>query len=186
MASGDLTGLETVKAYLKIQDADTTTDELLGTLISAASDFIQGVLNRTFAAADYVQRYNGNGVALMVAADYPILSVASVTLNGIPISPALDDISAGYVFDADAIYLRGFLFPKGIQNVVLSYRAGFVSIPLAVADACAMLVAKKYKYLDRIGHLSKVLAGETISYEKSDLTDEIKSILRNYAKVVPV
>ncbi len=186
MAANDLTTVENVKAYLKIKTEDTTSDALLALLVTAASDFIQNILNRTFAAADYVQRTNGNGVEVMLAADYPILTVASVSINGVGIPAAANDTAVGYVFGEDAIYLRGFKFSKGVKNVVLSYRAGYNATPPTVADCCATLVSKKFKYLDRIGHVSKILAGETVTYEKSDLTDELKSVLRNYAKVVPI
>lgn len=185
MAENDLTTIANVKAYLRIKVADTTSDALLGVLITAASDYIQNILNRTFKAANYVQRSNGNNVDIMVASDYPLVSVSSVTVNGVTIPAAPSEAAPGYFFDEDAIYLRGFKFTKGVRNVVLSYNAGYAATPPVVADCCTVLVAKKFKYLDRIGHLSKILAGETVTYERSDLTDELKSVLRNYAKVVP-
>ena len=124
MASEDLTDLETVKKYLRINAADTTSDALLAILISAASDFIQNILNRTFAAKVYTQRSNGNGVNVMLAGDYPILSVTSVSVDGRAILAAPSDTSAGYIFDDDAVHLRGDRFTKGVKNVVMTYRAG--------------------------------------------------------------
>ncbi|CAK0739938.1 conserved hypothetical protein [Gammaproteobacteria bacterium] len=186
MAANDLTDLANVKAYLRIKTEDTTSDALLALLITAASDYIQNILNRTFKAADYVQRSNGNNADIMVASNYPIISVSGVIVDGVTIPAAPSEAAPGYLFDKDAIYLRGFKFTKGVKNVVLSYNAGYSATPPVVADCCATLVGKKFKYLDRIGHLSKILAGETVTYERSDLTDELKSVLRNFAKVVPI
>jgi hypothetical protein len=186
MAANDLTTTENVKTYLKIKTEDTTSDALLAILVTAASDYIQNILNRTFKATDYVQKCNGNGVGVMLASDYPVLSVAKVSINGVEIPAATSDTSNGYIFDEDGIHLRGFVFSKGVKNVILSYRAGYEVTPPIVADVCALLVTKKFKYLDRIGHVSKILAGETVTFERSDLTDELQSVLRNYAKVIPV
>lgn len=184
MASEDLTDLETVKKYLKIKEPDTSSDEVLAILITAVSDYVQGQLNRIFSVASYVQRSNGNGRDFMLFAEIPIVSVESVTVDGREIPEAIDERASGYVVDANGVYLRGSVFTRGVKNVVLTYSAGFETIPPAVADCATLLAAKKFKYLDRIGHVSKILAGETVTFEKSDVTDELRSVLRNYMKVV--
>lgn len=185
MADKDLTTLATVKQYLRIDAAETDFDALLESLISAASSFIQGILGREFKAADYTQTENGTGAGHMVAFAFPVISVTSVKIDGRDIPPAANQVSAGFIADEFAFHLRGFRFTKGVQNVEIKYRAGYETIPESIDNCCCELVAKKYKYRDRIGHLSKILQGETITYEKSDLTEEMKSILRNFAKVVP-
>lgn len=113
------------------------TDPLLERLISACSTFVQSWLNRTIAAADYTETRNGTGTPSMAFDNFPVLSVASLTLNGIAVPPrpplgagssgvyTFNGAPGGYVFSDDAIMLSGSIFCRGWQNVVVSYAAGY-------------------------------------------------------------
>ena len=59
MATGDLTTLATMKAYLSPPLVTTTDDALLSRLVTAASGFIQSWLNRAIASASYSETRNG-------------------------------------------------------------------------------------------------------------------------------
>lgn len=184
--SNDLTTLANVKGYLGLTDNVQARDDLLQRLITACSMFIESILNRTFAIADYTEQRNGNNADTMVARYYPVTDVSSIAIDGVEIEAAPSNTEAGYIFDQDGFYLRGYLFTKGIKNVVITYTSGYEETPADIEDMCIELVAKKFKYKDRIGHVSKSLAGETVSFERYDLTKDMKSILRNYQSVVPV
>lgn len=181
----ELTTLAKVKEYLGIPDATTDDDALLTRLVTAASDYIETLLNRSFASAQYVQTENGNGRDTIVAADYPVRSVTSLTIDGRAIPEATSPTAAGYQFDEDGFYLRGYTFTRGVRNVVITYAAGYDTTPPAVEDVAITLVAEKYKYMGRVGEVSKNLGGQIVTFKPSDMTDELKNILRNYQKVVP-
>jgi hypothetical protein len=70
--------------------------------------------------------------------------------------------------------------------VIINYSAGFASTPPDVEGVCIDLVCRKWKDRDRIGLVSKAIAGETTMFSKTDLTDEFKSLLRQYQKVTPI
>ncbi|HUO11399.1 MAG TPA: phage head-tail connector protein, partial [Caulobacteraceae bacterium] len=80
MAAGDLTDLDTVKCWLGV--STTTTDGLLGGLITAVSAFIVNYLGRQILSGDYVETYRGNGQSLMLLRGFPITAVASVAFAG--------------------------------------------------------------------------------------------------------
>jgi len=181
----DLTTLADVKAWLKI--TGTTDDALLAKMITGASAFIESWTSRTIALTPYTETRDGHGGFSMLTRNYPIASVASVTIDNKPVPLAANNTQPGYLFDDIAVYLQqGYRFAPGRQNIVISYTAGYAAVPSDIAMCCWELVAKKYRERDRIGQTSKTLGTETMAFTASDLTNETRNILRNFNKVVPV
>lgn len=135
----------------------SVTDPILQRLISAVSGYIQAWLNRTIANADYVELRNGIGGSRMLTKQFPITSVAGVTVNGLPIqarptlAPVMTYVSAGgYVFDDLSVMLSGYCFWPGYQNVTLEYAAGFL-----IADEAQRIPADPGPYtLTTLAHWS--------------------------------
>ena len=180
MAQGDLTTLANVKAWMGITSTDH--DAVLTRLISAASNYIQSWLNRDLFAADCTERFDGTGTAMLVLPNYPVQSVTSVKVNGVVV-PAGTDSSDGYFYNTDGIKLRGYRFERGVSNVLVSYRGGFESIPAELEQATIELVSLRHKERERIGIVSKGLAGETITYTQRDFTASIKTVLSQFKRV---
>lgn len=187
MAAGpnDLTTLANVKSWLNV--STTTDDTLLQRLLSAASGYIQAWCNRVFAEASYTDTFNGKDKTKQMLGNYPVLSVTSVTVDANVIPPSTAVTVPGFVNDIYSVMLRDYWFCRGIQNVVISYTAGYATIPLEVEQACIELVALRYRERQHIGEVSKTAGGaETVSYSQKDMSDGIKTILGNYKKVVPL
>lgn len=180
----DLTTLANVKAWMGL--TGNQDDALLSRLIAAASAYIETWTNRTFAAKQYSEVRDGTGGQRLVFADYPVTAVASVVVNGNPIPASPTPSDAGYRFDSIRLMLTGYQFSRGLGNVELTYTAGYASIPPEIEQACIELVALRYKERDRIGHQSKSLAGETVTFMIRDFPDSVRTILANYRKVVPL
>lgn len=182
----DLTTLANVKAWMGLPADNTDDDVLLNRLISSASAFIQTWLNRSFASQAYNEARDGTGGARMMFADYPVTAVSSVVVDGLSIPASPDVMSPGYRFDDKTIMLNGFIFGRGMNNVQLSYTAGYAATPLEIEQACIEMISLRYKERDRIGHQSKSLAGETVTFFIKDMPDSVRTILNNYRKVVPL
>jgi hypothetical protein len=182
---GDLTTLATTKAWLGIPTG-TTEDTLLNRLITAASGFIQSWLNRQLLSASYTETRDGHGGPTMVFANYPVTAVASVTVDGVAIPAAASVLANGYRFTGTMISLAGYLFTRGTGNVTLVYTAGYAAVPSEIEQACLELIGYKYKERDRIGHESKSLAGEVVTFITKDMPEPVKAILKNYRKVAPI
>ncbi len=75
LAANALTSLNRVKAYTRISTSNTTHDDLIKHLINEASDRIERLTNRKFAAADYRQWLNGDGEGRLVVPYYPIIYI---------------------------------------------------------------------------------------------------------------
>jgi hypothetical protein len=184
MAEGDLTTLANVKAWFAPPLTAAVDDALLARLIAAASGFIVSWLGRDLASRDYAEIRDGTGGVRLAFANTPVTAVASVAIDGVAIPPAPDALKPGYVFSATQLYLRGRVFTRGTQNVTLAYTAGYAAIPAEIEQACIELVALRYKERDRIGHVSKSLAGETVAFSQKDMSDDIKTALLAYKSVV--
>jgi len=187
MAVNDLTTLANVKAWLKLPaTANTDLDPLLLRLISAASAFIQTALDRTFAVTAYTESRDGKGTTVMLLKDYPVISVTAVTVDAMPVPPAADCTKPGFVFGEKSVGLNGYKFTRGLHNVQISYSSGYATVPLEIEQVAIDLIAKKYKGMSRIGLRSEVLNQQTTYFDVQDINDEIKSVLKQYAKVVPL
>jgi Phage gp6-like head-tail connector protein len=191
MAFGDLTNLADVKAWLQVgQNPFPDTDDLLlSRLITAASGFIESWLGRQIASADWLEMRDGSGGQLLAFANFPVSSVLSLSIDGIDIPPAPDDggFGAGYSFTPTELALRGYVFTRRAQNVIVTYTAGYAATPPDISQACIELVCQRYRERSRIGEMSKALStGETIRYSQQDMSEDIKTLLSQYRAAAPV
>ena len=189
MAFGDLTTLAEVKAWLQTgHNAFPVTDDgLLTRLITAASQYIQSWLSRPIALAGYFEVRDGTGGEALQFACFPVVEVQSLTIGDQAIPRAASTRAAGYAFSPMQLFVRGYRFIRGVQNVAFSYTAGYPSIPPDIAQACIELVALRYRERTRIGEVSKSLGGaETVTYAQKDLSDAIKTLLQQYRMVIPI
>jgi hypothetical protein len=191
MAHGDLTTLADVTAWLQTgqNPFPVVDDALLTRLITAASQFIQSWLQRQIAVSDWSETRDGNGGQRMAFANFPVSAVLSLSIDGIAIPPAPADggFGAGYVFSPTELALRGYVFSRRAQNVVVTYTAGYPSVPADIAQACIELVAQRYRERTRIGEVSKaMMSGETVTFSQKDMSDDVKTLLTQYRAVAPV
>lgn len=185
MAAGDLVSLQDVELWLNIKAANAD-ESILPRLITAASRYIEAWLSRIIASTVFSESRNGPGGASMLFADYPVTAISSLSVGGVNIPASPDGIQAGYVFDVRAIYLIGYIFAPGFQNVKITYTAGYTTIPSDLAQACIELVALRYRERGRIGEVSKSIQGETISYSQKDIPASVSTILEQYKKRITV
>jgi hypothetical protein len=170
LTQSNMTTLSNVKAYLGIPNSDTNADALLNTLIGAASQFIVSECQRYFDAQQYQELRDSVGAQpRIVTLGYPLVSVASVTLDGVNIPPASSGAWPynGYLFGQWDIEVFGYAWTcNGRKNVKLVYTAGFATLPNDLVEACTELAALKYIQKGRIGQGgSKSIAGQSISFK---------------------
>jgi hypothetical protein len=190
MAFGDLTTLGDAKLWLRTgQNAFPDTDDaLLTRLVTAASQFIQSWLNRQVASGDWQEVRDGTGGQRLSFANTPVSAVLSLSIDGIAIPPAPPGggFDAGYVFSPTELALRGYVFTRRAQNVVVAYTAGYAVTPPDIAQACIELVCQRYRERTRIGETARAIGGnETVTYTQKDMSDDVKLLLSQYRVVAP-
>jgi len=114
-----LTSLINVKAALHI----TTTDDdaLLESLINRISAAVESYCKRKFKARDYTEKYDGDGTSILFLKQYPVNSVSSLKIG----ESVLDTSSYVIYSDEGKIRLKYSVFSEGIQNVEITYNAGY-------------------------------------------------------------
>src|SRR6266403_3402012 len=190
MAYGDLTTLAEVKAWLQTgqNPFPATDDALLTRLITAASEFVQNWLGRQIAAADWLAMRDGTGGQLLAFANIPVTAILSLSIDGLMIPPASADggFGAGYIFTPTELALRGYVFTRRPQNVIVTYTAGYATAPPDIAQAAIELVCQRYRERSRIGEVSKALGGgETVTFSQKDMSEDVKTALLQYRVAAP-
>lgn len=190
MAIGDLCALADVKAWLQTgqNPFPATDDALLSRLITAASQFIQTWLNRQIAAADWLEIRDGTGGRRLALANFPVVAVLSLTIDGLAIPPASagGGYGAGYSFTATELAVHGYVFTRRAQNVIVTYTAGYAATPPEIAQACIEMVCRHYRERSRSGETSKGMGGgETVAFAQKDIPDAVKAILLPYRAAAP-
>lgn len=180
----DLTSIANVKLWLGVSSA--ADDTLLTRLVSGVSAWIQEWLGRTIASGSYTETLNGNGKTVLAFANYPVTAVASVTVDGVAIPARTVIGGSGYTFDKEFIYLDGYCFTSGHQNVVVQYTAGYSAVPADLEQAAIELIALRYRDKDRIGVSSKSIGPEHTTFFMKDFPDDVANVLWSYKRVVPV
>jgi hypothetical protein len=122
----DLTNLVSVKAWLNISNSNS--DMILGSLITAASRLVSADLARpSLLPRQCAERIDGRGNSRLYLRDWPVLAVESLvigkrTINeGYQLQPA-DPAPPGR---PQAIDLCDHIFPRGRQNIAITYQAGY-------------------------------------------------------------
>jgi hypothetical protein len=177
--------LITVQQAREFCNGKPESDAVFATLAKGVSDAVESYMSVNVLAKDYAQKFNGAGKTKLFLTNRPVNSVASLTINGRPIPPSTGDGVAGYVADSNQIYLTGYTFEKGVQNVHVSYNAGLATVPYDLEMACLKWVSFLYKEMPREGQSSKTLAGETVTYTVTDLPASVRAILDAYRNRIP-
>jgi len=184
VAAGDLTDVDRVKALL----GATASDGTIAILIAEASDYLTSQLSRVIVSTAVVDQYDGRNNLVLTLRRWPIISVASVVIDGVTIPQSTGaNVSGWYVCAIREIAMRGqYSFSRGFGNVVVTYTAGYAAdaIPAKFTRGCESLVMHWFRQLDRIGQASKVVAGETVAFSLG-MPDDVKRLIAIEQDVVP-
>jgi hypothetical protein len=171
------------------------SDALLQRLIDAVSYFIQNYITRTIALQTYVETRNGLGQTQITTKNSPIVGVTGVTVNGltIPLRPPLTQQSvstqygrSGYSFDDTRVYLDGFYFCRGNQNIVINYSAGFATTPPDIEQAAIDMIGEWFRYMSRIGKVAEGIEGQTITFSVAQIPPRALAVLNVYNQRAPI
>jgi hypothetical protein len=128
MAVGDLTTLSNVLGWRTPVIAPGADTAQIKREITAASHAILRYLQRdTLGVREYVETRNGYNTQGMQTKNYPIQKINALTVGPTIVKPPVNLNGYGFVFEADTgmLYLRGYVFPLGFQNITIDYWAGF-------------------------------------------------------------
>lgn len=185
-APDDLCTLADLKAWLPNQG--NNDDATLQNLITNASLQVLQFINRPHILASVLgtltETYDGNDSDRLLPHQFPLIAVTGVSIDGIPIQPATSPTVAGFLWDSRRVLLRGFRFCRGVQNVQLSYTAGYSSVPLDLRQAAIEAFALAYRQRVHIGEKSNSMSGQvTIAFDMSDVPPRSMSVFSQYRRL---
>jgi Phage gp6-like head-tail connector protein len=191
-----LTTLDTLKARLKIDLADTTDDAQLTRFLKHVSTRFERECNRKFdRLEDATDEFPANASDLVVAR-YPLESVSTFELKTSETAgwTALENVD--YLLrPGGVIRLRGILGSES-QLLRVTYTGGYVlpadtatpeqtPLPDDLEQACVEQAAFWYQRRDQLGIVNFSGEGGTLKLnEKADLLPQVQSVLRKYTRIV--
>lgn len=150
--------LADIKSFLKI--TDTTLDTILESWINEASSEIEWRIDNKVVSQSVTEILDGSGDVRIYPRYTPIVQISTASsptstdiLNAIQkrVDPAsawtniLTDST--HVFtnqDWNYIELYTEVFPYGVQNIKLQYKAGYATVPADLWKVCLEMVAQTY------------------------------------------
>lgn len=210
---GPLTTLDKVKRWLDIPTSSDNADGLLEDLIASTSELIG-----RFCARDnlgevisYVETYWRPPGAFstqtrgprIVLNHWPVVALQSVNLAGQNISIITNPLapvnqSGAFVEnDGRTLSLLFLAWPPTNLPIVVSYTSGYDAaatvtaggIPPGLTQACNQWIGEVYKSKDWIGYRSKVLAGESVTYDTGKdfgMSPRTLAMIQPYRNRIPV
>lgn len=184
----DLVVLATdVKPYLFQGQTVTTWDTVLGVIISAVSQAIRKEVGCEISAATITGEYaSGNGTSLLDLDLWPITAVTSVEdTDGYTYDEGAD---YDFVIDEGGFHLRrlGDVWAAGVKNYIISYTAGYATLPADIKLVCLEAIARKWKTVrdSGWGESSRSHPDGSVSHSNTDgeLTDAQREVLAKYKR----
>ncbi len=185
-APDDLCTLAELKGWLPNQG--NNDDATLQNLITNGSLQVLQYLNRPHILASVLGTINevqdGNDSDRLLPRNFPVISVSSVSVDGNPIPQAGAPWLSGFLWDGRRILLRGFTFSRGVQNVQISYAAGYLMVPLDLKQAALEAFALAYRQRTHIGERSNSMSGQvTLAFDMSDVPPRAMNVFSQYRRL---
>lgn len=172
-APSDLVTLAALKRWLAIASSDD--DDVLAQLVTDTSRAIASLLSRpALLPTSVTEVLDGTGQASLMLRCWPVTAIASCTIDGNPLAAATAT-GAGYMLDVadpappgrmQRLSLRGMRFPRGVQNVAVTYTAGYgvCGEAATVPSAAPFTIAAQAPFGAFAGDMGVVSsAGQTLS-----------------------
>lgn len=165
-------------------------------LIEAATDAIEQACGRSFALQTYTETYDGDNMPRLWLRNRPAGTISSVTANNSAIA------SGDYTVDARLGCLwwgspgwagtgrqRQPGWPAGVQNVTVTYTAGFATTPASVKRAAILTCRYLYDAAKSSGAYQSESLGDysyTLAAPDATLPPAVVALIAPYAVNEPV
>jgi hypothetical protein len=125
----------------------STSDPLIARMLASISQFATSYLQRPIAPATFSEVYSGHDTSQLTLRQTPVILVRSLTV-GTAVVPSRTQVGGyGFTNDSASVYVDGSgcmawgpPFYKGVQNIAVTYDAGYqtsdtIAVPAAVGSS---------------------------------------------------
>ena len=197
-----IVNLEQLRDYLGKSLSDIGSDDLMTAAVNAASDTIERYTRRAFKERTIENEiYDGKGKHYLDLLSTPVISLKGPATSDVQWRPAPDrdweDLESEIRFimikpaQPWRISLWRLTFFSGSQNIKVSYKAGYATIPSDVQLVCLEMAAIKFKESGRgdgrLGRtsISNTTSGVATTDSFSDLEERHRRLLARYRWAIP-
>lgn len=190
-AAAQLVGLARLKTILGLLPDEKAQDDRLQLLIEVASGQIQRYCDRTFGVEAIVDElHDGDDSNILRLECTPIVAVTALAIDGSAVLPAEVKVYPDYIRleegEEYSARLRstGRIFPRGLQNITVSYTAGYAAVPADISHACCLQVSHLLNTVTKQGVMNETnpTAGTTTAFVMADLASGVKAICNRYRR----
>lgn len=157
-----------------------------------------GYSNSFWPSGYYFTRGRRN-VVIAYTAGYQKVEARSIPAGSpytiTPFSPWNGDIGAAFTGGAALVLVSGvpatgqYAVSNGVYTFAAADASRAVTItysytPFEIEQAVIELIGLRYREKERIGQVSKSIGGEVVVFSQKDFSDDIRTLLQNYKKVV--
>jgi len=177
--------LAETKDYLGIDSSVTDQDASLQVFIDAVDTQIKRYVRRNIEQFSDTVFLNGQQQARILLGHYPLTAVSLLEVDSDNdfTSPETIDPQDFIFEEAGIIALKNSVFPYGVENVKVTFTAGFNPVPSDIKLAAFMMV--ELYYLNRsqrnVNKASKSKQGESVTYQKG-MPEEVIQLLAPYVR----
>ena len=184
--SNALTTLAMAKLYLKIPTGETSMDSIVELFVNAASQMIEAETDRKLKAQSITEVHHGRDSNIIMLNEWPVNSITSVSIgSGQSDPPTLLDPSEYAIGDeGNSVILLSMRFPRGYNNVNVTYNGGYAAIPSDLEHACLWMVFY-YRMMRESGDIGRTAKGkgdESISILQEAPAD-VKNAIARYRRL---
>lgn len=190
--------------------ADVTDSVIAGMISDASQIFLERIGVASLNSVNtFNETYDGNGTSTLFLRQRPIVSITQLMVNTVIVPQSTQVNIPGWVVADDAarliirpaglpwgqgwnggvgIYRQGYAgwgwaYQQGLQNIQVSYTAGYTMTPWDIQQKVTQLVAINYKRRDWIDQQSQVLQGAgNIRYRDWEFPPEVENCIRRYMR----
>lgn len=182
-----LVTLALAKSFLKIPTSETSKDALVEFFINAASDYIETETDRKLKSQAITEYQHGRYTNLILLKQYPVTAISGLYFDSTGkytgSEDTIDPVNYGIGDDSNSVvYFPGY-FPRGYNNIKVTYTAGFSAVPSDLQNATLWLVSFYYRMQDNgdIGRTSKGKGDESIQILQ-EAPQEVKNAILRYRR----
>lgn len=171
--------LSEYKEVLGITGSDE--DEFVELTQCEVENKVKDYLCRDLEAQDYTEILDGSSEKVIIPSQFPINSVSKIEFyDGLDSNDdeEWDEQVQGDDYERlvipthkESIIIDGATFPKGMQNIRLTYNAGFSTIPYPIQQACKKLMLLYYGEVKKNKTLGKSSVSEASGFTTTTTYD---------------
>lgn len=179
----ELCSVGALKELMGVAPSETFDDGKLRRQIRIASAQIIAYCGRDFTEREFSETYDGDASPTLALRHTPILQVLALRINGIDVPAAEALVYPNWIkfrsedgYDA-RLRSAGRIFPHGLQNIEVTYKAGYPQVPAEISDACMLQVMHLMNTGAKQGLVSETnqTSGVTIAFAQSQLAPAVRA-----------